>query len=903
MPTAGFLLGLSVLYLGLLFAAATWADRRAAAGRSVARNALVYKLSLAVYCSAWTFYGGGGPASREGLAFLPIYLGPTLTALLFPFVLQKVLRVAKAQGTTSIADFVAARYGKSGLLAGLVAVIAVVAAVPYIALQLKALDASVEALLPAGGAVLAARLGADIPPLVALVLALFCVLFGTRTIDATERHEGLVVAVALESLVKLVALLAVGAFVTWGLSGGLADLGARYLAAGHGPALTIGGRMGYADWFLLTLVSALAFLVLPRQFHVAVIENLREDHARSASWLLPLYLLLISLFMLPVAMAGALGGTGDPDLFVLSLPLDAGRPALALLAYLGGLSASAAMVVVEGVALSTMVSNDLVMPVLLRLELLGLRRRGDLSGLILAVRRGAILLLVGLGYACSRTVAPRYGLASIGFVAFAGAAQFAPPILAGLYWRGAGKAGAVAGLLAGTAVWAYTLVLPALAEAGLLADGFVTRGPFGLGLLRPHALFGLEGLGATAHAVLWSLSANSLCLVLGSLFVRPGSLERVQAALFVEGEPRRGPDRLGGGEARVADLHELLTRFLGRERAEAAFAADARQRGYAVADSAPADAVLVRLTEWHLARAIGAASARIMVGSVVRGEVIGPGDLMEILDEASQLMDYSRRLEQKSEALERATAELKEAYDRLRQLDRLKDEFVATVSHELRTPLTSIRSFSEILLDTPDLSEEERRHFLGIVVRESDRLTRLVNDVLDLSKIEAGRMDWHVVDCNLHEVLEHAIAATSGVMAERQVRVATDLAPPPAIVRVDRDRLVQVVVNLLSNAAKFVPEEGGRVLVRLLAERGSFVVRVEDNGPGVPEDYRASVFERFRQVGGNRKGKPKGTGLGLTISREIVEHFGGRIWIEEAALGGAAVCFTLPEAASGRAAA
>src|SRR3954447_22178510 len=549
MPTAGFLLGLSVLYLGLLFAAATWADRRAAAGRSVARNALVYKLSLAVYCSAWTFYGGVGLASREGLAFLPIYLGPTLTALLFPFVLQKVLRVAKAQGTTSIADFVAARYGKSGLLAGLVAVIAVVAAVPYIALQLQALDASVEALLPAGGAVLAARLGADIPPLVALVLALFCVLFGTRTIDATERHEGLVVAVALESLVKLVALLAVGAFVTWGLSGGLADLGARYVAAGHGPALTIGGRMGYADWFLLTLVSALPFLVLPRQLRVAVTENRREDHAGSASWLLPLYLLLISLFMLPVAMAGALGGRGDPDLFVLRLPLDAGRPALALLAYLGGLSASAAMVVVEGVALSTMVSNDLVMPVLLRLELLGLRRRGDLSGLILGVRRGAILLLVGLGYACSRTVAPRYGLASIGFVAFAGAAQFAPPILAGLYWRGAGKAGAVAGLLAGTAIWAYTLVLPALAEAGLLADGFVTRGPFGLGLLRPHALFGLEGLGATAHAVLWSLSANSLCLVLGSLLVGPGSLERVQAALFVEAEPRQGPDRLWRGEA------------------------------------------------------------------------------------------------------------------------------------------------------------------------------------------------------------------------------------------------------------------------------------------------------------------------------------------------------------------
>jgi Na+/proline symporter/nitrogen-specific signal transduction histidine kinase len=912
MLTAGSLLLVSVVYLAALFAVATWADRRAERGRSLLRNPYTYTLSLALYCSAWTFYGSVGLASREGLAFLPVYLGPTLAALLFPSVLRKILRVAKAQGITSIADFVAARYGKSVVMGGLVTLVAVLAAVPYIALQLKAVAASVAAILPDGGATLPDQGGADVALLVALVLAVFAIFFGARHIDATERHEGMVVAVALESVIKLAAFLAVGAFVTWGLFGGFGDLLARYAAAGRAPALTVGGAaggLGYADWLLLTLLSGLAFLVLPRQFQVAVIENVDEDHVRAASWLLPLYLLAINVFVLPLAMAGTLLGAGDGDLYVLRVPLAAGHEWLALVAYVGGLSAAAAMVIVATVALSTMISNDLVMPALLRLELLGLRRRagGDLSGLIVNVRRASILLMLALAYGFSRLVAGHYGLANIGFIAFAGVAQFAPPILLGLYWRGASLAGAIPGLLAGVAVWAYTLVLPALAEAGLADPAILGSGPAGIALLRPQALLGLEGLDPIAHAVLWSLAANATLLVLGSLLGRPGTLERLQAARFVDADREDlagGAPRLWRGEAQVAALRGLLTRFLGKDRADVVFAMDARRRGHALPLAGPADAALIQLTERQLARGIGAASARIVVGSVVRGDEIGPGDLMEILDEASQVMEYSRRLEQKSAALERATAELRLAYDRLRQLDELKDEFVATVSHELRTPLTSIRSFSEILLDTPDLAEEERRHFLQIVVREADRLTRLVNDVLDIAKIESGLMEWRLADHDLRGVLEDAVGSVGGLAAERRVAVRTDLKAPAAPVHVDRDRLVQVAVNLLSNAAKFAPEGEGQVLVQLLRHDGTFLVRVEDNGPGVPEPYREAVFEKFRQVGDEVRGKPKGTGLGLTISRQIIERFGGRIWVEEASLGGAAVCFTLPAAIEeGRAAA
>lgn len=920
MLTVGTVFLVSVLYLGLLFLVATLADRMAGRGRSPARSPYVYALSLAVYCTAWTFYGSVGLAAGQGVAFLPVYLGPTLAALLFPFVLVKIIRVAKAQGITSIADFLAARYGKSGALGGIVTVVAVLAAIPYVALQLKAVAASVAALAPEAGRVLpvpGGGEGAGTALVVALALAAFAILFGVRDPDATERRAGVVLAVAFESVVKLAAFLAVGAFVTWGLFDGVGDLLARAAAtgaAGGGGLAVAGSGLTYADWLLLTLVSGLACLVLPRQFQLAVIENVDEAHVRTAAWLLPLYLLAINAFVLPIAAAGnalfaagdgAGGGVAGADLFVLRLPLAAGQDWLAVVAYVGGLSAATAMVIVESVALSTMISNDLLMPALLRIERLGLRRRPDLSRLILNVRRGAVVTVLLLGYAFSRAIGDRLGLVSIGLIAFAGVAQFAPPIVAGLYWREASLGGALTGLLAGVGIWAYALVLPVLAAAGLVDGGFVADGPFGVGLLRPQALFGLTGLDPVAHAVLWSLAANTTLLVLGSLLGRQGGLERLQAALFVDvdrGERQRHAEATGlwRGEAKVAALRELLARFLGPERADVVAVMDARRRGgRALPAEVLADAEFVQLTERQLARAIGAASARIMVGSVVRGEVIGRDDLMEILDETSQAIGYSRRLEQESRALERATAELRDANGRLRELDRLKDEFVATVSHELRTPLTSIRSFSEILLDTPDLSEEDRRHFLLIVVRESERLTRLINDVLDLSKIESGRMQWQVEDCDLREIVEESVAATSGLAAERRVGLATELGVARAPVRCDRDRLIQVAVNLLSNAAKFAPAEGGRVLARLSrGAGGTFVVRVEDNGPGVPEAYREAVFERFRQVVGGdlARGKPKGTGLGLTISRQIVEHFGGRIWLEEASLGGAAVCFTLPAA-------
>jgi len=737
---------------------------------------------------------------------------------------------------------------------------------------------------------------------VALLLAAFSILFGTRHIDATEHHQGMVAAIAFESIVKLVAFVTIGLYVTFALYDGFGDIFDQAIDAGFGELLTFhGAGLSFADWFALTCLAGMAILFLPRQFQVAVIENINEDHLTKAIWLFPLYLLVINLFVLPIALAGLLRfpeGNVDTDFMVLLLPMVAEQHLLTLFTFLGGLSAATAMVIVETVALSTMLCNDLIMPVLLRLRWLRLNERPDLSGLLLAIRRGSILAMLLLGYAYFKVVGESYALVTIGLVSFCAAAQFAPPILFGIYWKAATLRGALTGLCAGFLIWLYTLLLPALARSGWIDDSFHDTGLFGLGILKPYALFGVSGLDPVSHSLLWSLLANVACLVGWSLLGRQGTFERVQASLFVE------VDRLGGGphfwrgSAAVADLKALLARYVGAERAEQALAGHARMRGLALAADAQADSDLVNFAERLLAGAIGAASARVMISTVVKGADFSPDEVMAILDEASQVIEYSRQLEQKSQALELASEELRRVNQRLTELDRLKDEFISTVSHELRTPLTSIRSFTEILLDNPDLGIEQRNQFLDVVVKESERLTRLINDILDMSRIASGKMEWHLSTCDPREIIDDALAATSGLFREKQIAVEPELAAQLPKVTVDRDRLMQVVINLLSNAAKFVQAGSGRVKVQLAAKGQDLTVSVEDNGPGIPPDQYDAVFERFRQLGGDKMtGKPKGSGLGLSICRQIIEHFGGRIWVEPAAPRGAVFRFTLPATA------
>ena len=885
-------------YMVLLFGIASFGDRRAAAGRSLINSSVVYALSLAVYCTSWTFYGSVGRAAARGLDFLPIYLGPTLVFCLGWVLLSRILRVSKAHRITSIADLLASRFGKSGAVAGLVTVIAVIGSVPYIALQLKAVSTSLKVLLEYQGSFGEGIEGASVlgrtELWVAAVLALFAILFGTRKIDASERHEGIVAAIAFESIIKLVSFVAVGLFAGFVLFNGFGDIFARAAARPELAQLfNFGGPAAGIDWIALTFLAMAAIVCLPRQFQVMVVENVDERHLDRALWLFPAYLIAINLFVVPIALAGLLSAPADtdPDTLVLTLPLAAGHNWLALLAFLGGLSAAASMVIVETVALSTMICNDLVVPMLLRVGQLG----ADTRPVLLGIRRGAIGLVVLLGFAYVRVVHESYGLVSIGLVSFAAVAQFFPAIVFGLFWRRASRFGVLAGISTGFLIWAYTLLLPSFASAGWLPRELFEQGPLGISLLRPSSLFGLEGLDPVTHGLFWSMLLNVTGIVGVSLFVDQSALERSQAALFVDYWRGTGGEQgwLWRGTAQVADLVQLVGRFLGEASTRAAFAEEARQRNRDPAALA-ADAETVRLAERLLAGAIGSASARVMVASVVHEEPIGTEEVMRILDETSQAIEYSRRLEQQSHALEATTAELRRANERLREVDRLKDDFVSTVSHELRTPLTSIRSFSEILLDNPALEQQQRQEFLRIIVTESERLTRLINDMLDLAKIEAGKLEWHMERVSTSEVAREAATALGQLFRDKSVKLEAHLLDGVSTIIADRDRLFQVVVNLLSNAVKFSPRGVGLVTLTVENDADGIRLSVADNGPGIAPSDREAIFERFRQVGDTLTAKPEGSGLGLAISRMIVEHFGGRASVGDAPGGGALFQIWLP---------
>jgi len=637
------IVALSLGYVGLLFALAYYGDRLVKARGRAKAKPIIYSLSLAVYCTSWTFYGSVGLAAKTGYGFLPIYIGPIVVFALGWPLMARLIRISKTHNITSIADFIAARYGKSQLLAAAVTVIAALGTLPYIALQLKAVSTSFAVLM--SYPVLELRASVSQPSsaftalAVALLLALFAVLFGTRHIEATEHNEGMILAIAFESIVKLIAFVAVGSFVTWGMFGGLGDIAERI---GREPSLSrvfLSGIDG-TQWVTMTALAIAAILCLPRQFHVAVVENTEPGDLYKAAWLFPLYLVAINIFVIPIAVAGlsTFGQSGDGDMFVLALPLAAGEIPFAVIAFVGGLSAATGMAIVSSVAISNMISNDLVMPIVLRGRRLGLAERSDMGRVILRIRRAAIFAIMLLGYFYYQLIGDSLALASIGLLSFAGIAQFAPALLGGLIWHGANMKGALAGILAGFLVWAYTLLLPSLAQSGWAPVELLHDGPFGLGLLRPEQLFGVR-FDPLTHGVFWSLLVNVGCFVAVSYFSATRVIERIQANAFIDIDsgPGHFTSQAWHGSIKVAELSALVSRYLGADRVQREFAD-------AAAADAQADFQLVRQAERLLASAIGAPSARLVMALAIERQSLGIDGAMRLLDDATAAIQYNRDL-------------------------------------------------------------------------------------------------------------------------------------------------------------------------------------------------------------------------------------------------------------------
>src|SRR5437868_9455198 len=589
-------------YIGFLFLVASYGDRLSPTQRGRA-SGLIYPLSLAIYCTSWTFFGSVGFATRTSVDFLAIYIGPILMVAFCTPLLRRVIQLAKSQNITSIADFIAARYGKSQAVAVTVAVIAIIGSVPYIALQLKAVASSLETILSEDQAFSSIPIVGDIALTVTLAMAAFAVLFGTRQTDATEHQHGLMLAVATESIVKLVAFIAAGAFVTFWMFGPV-ELAERAMKSPE-AVRAINYVPSLGNFLTMVLLSFCAIMLLPRQFHVSVVENSSDAEVGRARWLFPLYLVAINLFVIPIALAGLITfpfGALDSDMYVLALPIEANSTLLSVAVFIGGLSAATAMVLVECVALSIMVSNDIVVPLVLQRGPETRAGQKDFGDFLLKVRRFAIFAIMVMAYFYYRALGNTQ-LAAIGLLSFAAIAQLAPAFFGGLIWRRATARGAMCGMLVGVAVWIYTLFLPSFLETSTAGLQLLQQGPFGIAALRPQALFGAD-LPPLLHGVLWSLSLNILTYIVMSLARQPSSIERLQADLFVPNtlSPSAPTFRRWRTTVTVQDIQSTVAQYLGPERAQNAFAASHPGN---LDPSAPADFELLQHAERLIASSIG----------------------------------------------------------------------------------------------------------------------------------------------------------------------------------------------------------------------------------------------------------------------------------------------------------
>ena len=884
---SGILIFASLLYLAFLFVVAYWAEKQAEKGKSLVTNPYIYALSLAVYCTAWTFYGSVGRAVTNGIEFLAVFIGPTIMMPIWWIVLRKIIRICKVHRITSIADFISSRYGKDATLGVLVTLICIAGILPYIAIQLKAISSSFLIVARSSDDYKVNQVfWGDLPFYIAVALSVFTIIFGTRRIDSTERHEGMVTAIAAESIIKLMAFLTTGIFVTYFVFNGFGDI---FQKASQIPdirkAFVFNNEGDFSNWFWHVFLSMAAVMFLPRQFQVAVVENVNERHLSKAIWLFPLYLLLINIFVIPTALGGEIlfaNQNVNPDSYVLAIPLKFNQKILTLFTYIGGFSAATSMIIVETIALSVMISNNLVMPVVLKSKKLQEIFKGNLSNLVNNIRRTSIVLIILLAYLYYKTIAEHYSLVSLGMVSFTAVAQFTPTIIGGIFWKGGNRKGALIGLIVGSLIWFYTLVLPSLIGARLFPQSIMDNGLFGLEFLKPFSLFGMKGMDNISHGLFWSFFFNLGCYLYFSITSKASSIEHNQAVIFVDIFEYSGQTAnlsIWRGTAYVPDIQLLLNNFFGVKRTEKVIRLFAQKNKINLKDE-KADPQLVTYAEKLLAGVVGTASARIMISSISKEEKISTEEVISILKSSQELLSANKSLRKKSVELEKATSALKDANEILQRTDKLKDDFLTTVAHEIRTPLTSIRALSEIVFDNPDMEIEERAHFLSTVVKESDRLGRLINQVLDLEKYESGKQKLNMEDVDIQDIIKDSVDALYQQAKEKGIKIVfiPDRFAPKF--EADRDKLIQVVVNLLSNAIKFCQAQKGEITIATHYVEGWIYTSIQDNGVGIDKKFHRLIFDKFFQAEDQTIKKPRGSGLGLAISKKIIELHNGQIWLE-----------------------
>ena len=880
------------IYLAILFYIAHWAEKNN--NSKWTNNPYVYSLSLAVYCTAWTYYGSIGVAADNGLSFLPIYLGPIIIAPSWILILKKIIRISRVNKISSIADFISLRYGNSRFLGAIVTVICLTGIIPYIALQLKAIT---ETFHVVSNTPINSFIFDDITTYVAVALALFASYYGTRYADASVKRKGIVTAVAMESILKLVFFVIIGVYVTFFVFDGFDDIyqKASLLKDFH-VKNTIGGLPQAINWFLLCLVSMFAIFLLPRQFHVSVVENNRERHVNTAVWLFPLYLLLFNIFVYPIAWGGNIlfdGQEVNSDAYSLLIPQLFDNKILTVLVFLGGFSAAISMIVVSSIGLSTMVTNNILIPY----SLLGKLKNAETISTksILNSRRISIFLLIILSYFIYRFFGLNYNLVSIGMIAFVIISQLSPSFFGALFWRRGSRLGAIYGILIGFVVCVFTLLIPYTIGTSNADSTFISNGFLNIELLKPFQLFGLNYLDPIPHAFFWSLLFNWFTYFAVSVSFKGNYRERNYAEMFVDIDKyitNHENAFIWKGTAYRNDIEKVLVRFLGEERTKRAM--NIFNVKYNVdQDVELADARLIKFSENLLTGQIGTASARILISSVVKEEKISLPEVLKILEESKENIIVNKKLTETSNELKIITAKLQDANASLISKDLQKDEFLDTVTHELRTPITAIRAASEILHDDDEIPDELKKQFLQNIISEYDRLNRLIDKILDLEKFETGKQIIHPTQNNLVQTIEKSIESLQQLIKNKHITIHIE-SKQVVTAFYDEDRIVQVITNLVSNAIKFCPETNGLITIQIKEKNNFIHTFVQDNGKGIhPNDFDA-IFDKFYQSTNQNIKKPVGSGLGLAICKQIMEYHKGKIWAEHNEKG-ASIVFTLPK--------
>lgn len=879
-------------YLAVLFFIAHWAEKK---GNSKwTNNPYVYTLSLAVYCTAWTYYGSIGVAADSGLGYLPIYLGPIIIAPSWILILKKIIRISRVNKIASIADFISLRYGNSRFLGAIVTVICLTGILPYIALQLKAISETFHVVTKT---TTSSYIFDDTTTYVAIALALFSSYYGTRYVDASEKRKGIVTAVAMESVLKLVFFVIIGVYVTFFVFDGFDDIYQKAALLEHFKERnTIGGLPQAINWFLFCLLSMFAIFLLPRQFQVSVIENNRENHINTAVWLFPLYLLIFNLFVYPIAWGGNIlfeGQEVNSDTYSLLIPQLFDEKTLTVMVFLGGFSAAISMIVVSSIGLSTMVTNNVLIPY----NLLGKLKSDETisNTTIVNSRKIGIFSLIIASYLIYRFFGLDYSLVSIGLVAFVIIAQLAPAFFGALFWRRGSRLGAVYSILVGFVICIYTLLIPYSIGISNSSSTFISEGFMGISLLKPFQLFGLDYLQPVPHALFWSLLFNSATYFAVSVSFKGNYRERNYAEMFVDINKyitNHENAFIWKGTAYRNDIEKVLIRFLGEHRTKRAMTIF-NVKYNVDKDVELADARLIKFSENLLTGHIGTASARILISSVVKEEKITLPEVLKILEESKENIIINKKLTETSNELKEITDKLKNANESLMVKDKQKDEFLDTVTHELRTPITAIRAASEILHDDDDIPDELKKQFLQSIISESDRLNRLIDKILDLEKFETGKQTISPTLNNLVVTIENAIEPLQHLIKNKHITIHIE-SKESVKAYYDEDRIFQVVTNLLSNAIKFCPDSDGLITIQVMEKEDFIYTFVQDNGKGIhPNDFE-TIFDKFYQSVNQNIKKPVGSGLGLAICKQIVEHHKGKIWSEPSNKG-ACIVFTLPK--------